>query len=107
MYAIFGNFKLHRSSKILKEVGFARILLLTNLTSELDSFGNTIRNRNKNIKLLYVCCGNIRISFRQYFEQAKLALKNYKEAEELFMLIQNEKLLNDYVYISHLARCCK
>lgn len=44
-------------------------------------------------------------NFNFNYAQAKLALKNYKEAEELFMLIQNEKLLNDYVYISHLARC--
>ncbi|XKL67233.1 hypothetical protein PGB90_010653 [Kerria lacca] len=44
-------------------------------------------------------------SFNFNYAQAKGALGNYKEAEELFMLVQNEKLQNDYVYISHLARC--
>lgn len=37
--------------------------------------------------------------------QTKAALGFYKEAEELFMFIQNEKILNDYIYISHLSRC--
>ena len=39
--------------------------------------------------------------------QAQAAKGNYKEAEETFLMIQNEKLKSDYVYISHLARCCK
>lgn len=39
--------------------------------------------------------------------QAKAALGHFKEAEETFLLIQNEKLQNDYIYISHLAHCCK
>lgn len=39
--------------------------------------------------------------------QAKAALGHFKEAEEIFLMVQNEKLHNDYVYISHLARCCK
>lgn len=39
--------------------------------------------------------------------QAKCAVGNYKEAEEAFLLIQNEKIRSDYTYISHLARCCK
>jgi hypothetical protein len=39
--------------------------------------------------------------------QAQVAKGNYKEAEDTFLMIQNDKLKNDYVYISHLARCCK
>ncbi|XP_069765379.1 intraflagellar transport protein 56 isoform X1 [Narcine bancroftii] len=37
--------------------------------------------------------------------QAKAAVGNFKEAEEVFQLIQNEKLKNDYIYLSWLARC--
>ncbi|XP_028261002.1 intraflagellar transport protein 56 isoform X2 [Parambassis ranga] len=37
--------------------------------------------------------------------KAKAALGNYKEAEELFLLVQSEKIKNDYVYLSWLARC--
>ncbi|RZF45714.1 hypothetical protein LSTR_LSTR005009 [Laodelphax striatellus] len=44
-------------------------------------------------------------SFNFNYAQAKAALGNYKEAEETFLLIQNDKLQNEYVYISHLARC--
>ena len=39
--------------------------------------------------------------------QAQAAKGKYKEAEETLLMIQNEKLKSDYVYISHLARCCK
>lgn len=44
-------------------------------------------------------------SFNFNFAQAQAAKGNYKEAEETFLMIQNEKLKSDYVYISHLARC--
>lgn len=44
-------------------------------------------------------------SFNFNYAQAKAAVGNYKEAEEVFMLIQNEKIKNDYVYLSWLARC--
>ncbi len=30
---------------------------------------------------------------------------NYKEAEEVFLQIQSEKIQNDYAYVSWLARC--
>ncbi|XP_065215212.1 intraflagellar transport protein 56-like [Planococcus citri] len=43
--------------------------------------------------------------FNFNFAQTKTALGYYKEAEEIFMLIQNERILNDFIYISHLARC--
>ncbi|KAI5723454.1 hypothetical protein M8J76_006287 [Diaphorina citri] len=46
-------------------------------------------------------------SFNFNFAQAKCALGQYKEAEEMFLLVQNEGLKNDYVYISHLTKCCK
>lgn len=44
-------------------------------------------------------------SFNFSFAQAQAAKGKYKEAEETFLMIQNEKLKSDYVYISHLARC--
>ncbi|KAK9496831.1 hypothetical protein O3M35_012938 [Rhynocoris fuscipes] len=44
-------------------------------------------------------------SFNFNYAQAKSALGNYKEAEETFLNIQSEKIQNDYIYISHLARC--
>ncbi|XP_067005193.2 intraflagellar transport protein 56 isoform X2 [Anabrus simplex] len=44
-------------------------------------------------------------NFNFNYAQAKAASGNYKEAEEAFHLIQNEKIKSDYVYISHLARC--
>lgn len=44
-------------------------------------------------------------SFNFNYAQAKAANGNYKEAEEVFLLIQNEKIKNDYVYISWIARC--
>ncbi|XP_014261516.1 intraflagellar transport protein 56 [Cimex lectularius] len=43
-------------------------------------------------------------NFNYNYAQAKSALGNYKEAEETFLMIQNEKIVNDYIYISHLAR---
>ncbi|KAK7871507.1 hypothetical protein R5R35_010223 [Gryllus longicercus] len=43
--------------------------------------------------------------FNFNYAQAKCATGSYKEAEETFQLIQNEKIKNDYVYISLLARC--
>ncbi|XP_064406103.1 intraflagellar transport protein 56-like [Halichondria panicea] len=44
-------------------------------------------------------------SFNFNFAQAKAATGNYKEAEEVFLLINSEALKNDYVYIGWLARC--
>ncbi|XP_061864848.1 intraflagellar transport protein 56 isoform X2 [Colius striatus] len=37
--------------------------------------------------------------------QAKAATGNFREAEEAFLLIQSEKIKNDFVYLSWLARC--
>ncbi|TRY55617.1 hypothetical protein DNTS_021497 [Danionella cerebrum] len=44
-------------------------------------------------------------TFSFNYAQAKAALGNYREAEEVFLLIQNEKIKTDYVYQSWLARC--
>uniref|UniRef100_A0A3B4AKZ2 Intraflagellar transport protein 56 n=1 Tax=Periophthalmus magnuspinnatus TaxID=409849 RepID=A0A3B4AKZ2_9GOBI len=44
-------------------------------------------------------------TFNFNYAQAKAALGNYKEAEEVFLLIQSEKIKSDYVYLSWLARC--
>uniref|UniRef100_A0A8C7MT89 Intraflagellar transport protein 56 n=1 Tax=Oncorhynchus kisutch TaxID=8019 RepID=A0A8C7MT89_ONCKI len=43
--------------------------------------------------------------FNFNYAQAKAALGNYKEAEEIFLLIQGEKMKTDYVYLSWLTRC--
>ncbi|CAJ0931732.1 unnamed protein product [Ranitomeya imitator] len=44
-------------------------------------------------------------TFNFDYAQAKAAAGNSKEAEEVFLLIQSEKIKNDYVYLSWLARC--
>nr|XP_033719231.1 intraflagellar transport protein 56 isoform X4 [Tursiops truncatus] len=54
-------------------------------------------------------------SFKSYFynddifnfnyAQAKAAIGNTSEGEEIFLLIQSEKMKNDYIYLSWLARC--
>uniref|UniRef100_A0A8C5BQY8 Intraflagellar transport protein 56 n=1 Tax=Gadus morhua TaxID=8049 RepID=A0A8C5BQY8_GADMO len=43
-------------------------------------------------------------TFNFNYAQAKAALGNYRDAEEVFLLIQSEKIKNDYVYLSWLAR---
>ena len=45
--------------------------------------------------------------FNFNYAQAKAAVGNFKEAEEVFQLIQSEKIKNDYTYLSWLARCCE
>lgn len=45
--------------------------------------------------------------FNYNFAQTKVALGSYEEAEELLLLIQNEKYKTEYAYLSHLAKCCK
>ncbi|KAL2087089.1 hypothetical protein ACEWY4_018148 [Coilia grayii] len=44
-------------------------------------------------------------TFSFNYAQAKASLGNYKEAEEVLLMIQNEKIRNDYVYKSWLTRC--
>ncbi|KAF6087081.1 tetratricopeptide repeat domain 26 [Phyllostomus discolor] len=44
-------------------------------------------------------------TFNFNYAQAKAATGNTSEGEEVFLLIQNEKLKNDYIYLSWLARC--
>uniref|UniRef100_A0A8D9E4S6 Intraflagellar transport protein 56 n=1 Tax=Cacopsylla melanoneura TaxID=428564 RepID=A0A8D9E4S6_9HEMI len=44
-------------------------------------------------------------SFNFNFAQAKCALGQYKEAEEMFLLVKSEDLKNDFVYVSHLTKC--
>ncbi|KAM4671325.1 intraflagellar transport protein 56 isoform 1-T1 [Amazona ochrocephala] len=43
--------------------------------------------------------------FNFNYAQAKAATGCFKEAEEVFLLIQSEKIKRDFVYISWLARC--
>ncbi|XP_063961217.1 intraflagellar transport protein 56-like [Lytechinus pictus] len=44
-------------------------------------------------------------NFNFNYAQAKAMAGNYKEAEEIFMLIQNDRHKQDYVYLSWLAKC--
>ncbi|XP_017768894.1 PREDICTED: intraflagellar transport protein 56 [Nicrophorus vespilloides] len=44
-------------------------------------------------------------TFNFNYAQAKTACDQYREAEETFLLIQDPKIRNDYVYVSNLARC--
>lgn len=44
--------------------------------------------------------------FNFNYAQAQAAVGHYKEAEEAFLLIQNERYKNDYTYISVLSYCC-
>ena len=45
--------------------------------------------------------------FNFNYAQAKAATGNFQEAEEIFLLINSDKIKNDYVYLSWLARCCE
>lgn len=44
-------------------------------------------------------------TFNFNFAQAKAACNQFKEAEEIFLVIKDPRIKNDYVYISNLARC--
>ncbi|CAG9861283.1 unnamed protein product [Phyllotreta striolata] len=44
-------------------------------------------------------------TFNFNFGQAKTACNQFKEAEEIFLLIDDHRIKNDYVYVSNLARC--
>ncbi|ORX77761.1 tetratricopeptide repeat protein 26 [Anaeromyces robustus] len=44
-------------------------------------------------------------TFNYNYAQAKVATGAYEEAEEVFLMIQSEKIKNEYTYLSHLARC--
>ncbi|NXN94251.1 IFT56 protein, partial [Rhinopomastus cyanomelas] len=44
-------------------------------------------------------------TFHFNYAQAKAAVGNFSEAEEVFLSIQSEKIKNDFVYLSWLARC--
>jgi intraflagellar transport protein 56 len=46
-------------------------------------------------------------TFNFNFGQAKAATANFREAEEVLLLVRQERLTNDYVYVSWLARCRK
>ncbi|KFO86639.1 Tetratricopeptide repeat protein 26 [Buceros rhinoceros silvestris] len=44
-------------------------------------------------------------TFNFNYAQAKAAMGSFSEAEEVFLLIRSEKIKNDFVYLSWLARC--
>lgn len=45
-------------------------------------------------------------NFAFNYAQVKAGLGEFKEAEETLLAIQSEKIKSDYVYQSHLAKCC-
>jgi intraflagellar transport protein 56 len=45
-------------------------------------------------------------SFNYNYGQTKAATGAFEEAEEILLLVQNEKFKSEYAYSSHLARCC-
>lgn len=45
-------------------------------------------------------------TFNFNYAQAKAATGNFKEAEEIFQLVQSDTIKNDIVYLSWLARTC-
>lgn len=46
-------------------------------------------------------------AFNFNYGQAKMMIHCFKEAEEAFLMIENENLKKDLVYICCLTRCCK
>ena len=46
-------------------------------------------------------------TFNFNFGQSKAATANFKEAEEVLLSVQSDKLRNDYIYVSCLTRCRK
>ncbi|RKO86192.1 Tetratricopeptide repeat protein 26 [Blyttiomyces helicus] len=44
-------------------------------------------------------------TFNYNYGQAKVATGAFEEAEDILLMIQNEKFKNEYAYLSHLARC--
>ena len=44
-------------------------------------------------------------TFNYNYGQAKASVGNFKDAEEIFLQVQSDKLQNDYAYLSWLARC--
>ncbi|CAG2107602.1 unnamed protein product, partial [Medioppia subpectinata] len=44
-------------------------------------------------------------TFNFNFGQSKASTANFKEAEEVLLLVRSEKLTNDYIYVSWLTRC--
>ena len=45
-------------------------------------------------------------TFNFNFGQAKVATGSFEEAEEAFLMIQSETFKSDFIYQSHLAKCC-
>lgn len=40
-------------------------------------------------------------------QQVKLALGEYKEAEEMYLQVKSTKIRDSFTYINHLTHCCK
>lgn len=45
--------------------------------------------------------------FNFNYGQAKCAQNNFKEAEEAFLLVKDETIVHDPIYVCWLIRCCK
>ncbi|XP_038070199.1 uncharacterized protein LOC119739350 isoform X2 [Patiria miniata] len=73
------------------------------------SFENGVEARQTGGIGLHICSEsyfNNDDRFNYNYAQAKATAGNYKEAEEIFELIQSEKIKNDYTCL-WLARCCE
>ena len=46
-------------------------------------------------------------TFNFDYGQCLASLDRWKDAEEAFLLIQSERIRNEYTYLSWLAKCCK
>ena len=46
-------------------------------------------------------------TFNYNYGQALAMMHQFKEAETVLLMVQSEKIRNDFIYIQHLARCCE
>lgn len=76
------------------------LVYLTSIKSYLHS-GTKRFNCRKAFKLTHI----LDDTFNFNYAQAKTACNQFKEAEEIFLLIKDPKIKSDYIYISNLARC--
>lgn len=78
------------------------LLYLSSIKSYYYNDDNFNFNYAQVRKLLMICFNKI---IKMKF-QAKAAVGSFKEAEELFLVVQSEKIRQDTVFILMLCRCC-
>ena len=54
---------------------------------------------------LCTCVWNLKTTKLDAWVISRILFSNFTEAEEIFLQIQNDKIQNDYAYLSWLARC--